>query len=517
MAWKTRHRMITSTEVVNATYSPSSRKQRTKRTFWGVVVDTGAPTSVIGRKEAELYCKMFGMRLQVSAPQRNRIFKFGTQTYHSIGEMSIIIPITDFPFCIRAPVLLLDIPLLIGLDMMRELRLSRCPSDCCLIHVDTGNKYPLKNDEHLVLQWSALPITSFYTKGQIRRLHKHFIHPSASKLYELLRKASSNELESDIRKLIEEISRSCATCAEINDRPVSFSVRTPDSVIFNQQLLIGIMYYNSRPIIHIVDRGTRFSEARYLRRADAMTFWNIFVQAWSFLYMEHPSSILTDQDSVFMSDQWKGMCCASDIKIQTTGVESHNSLNAGESLHASPRQILRRLERDHSELTDQGHLATAVYIMNRTVNVDGICPMLLVFGMMPPISTLTGILPSHAERIRAMKAARDEYSKIVAKQRINRAKQIRPPPSSESNISPGDVVYVYREKPKQWVGPITCIYREGKHVLVDISGTLKSFNISQLKRDDIHIPSLIERAYITEIIEKDDPRAQGLPLQNGKK
>ena len=37
-----------------------------------------------------------------------------------------------------------------------------------------------------------------------------------------------------------------------------------EHVQFNERLLIDIMYLDSKPVIHIVDEGARFSAARFL-------------------------------------------------------------------------------------------------------------------------------------------------------------------------------------------------------------------------------------------------------------
>ena len=250
-------------------------------------------------------------------------------------------------------------------DTLTNLHLDISPADRCLIHKASGRRYRLNRDGHIVLTLSASPFKYFHTEAQIRRLRRHSLHQSSAKLYELLRKASPGNLEDNNRSLVNEITHACTTCTAISENPVSFSVRTPHDIKFYQQLLIDIMYFKNRPILHIVHRGTRFSVAKYLRKVDAKTVWykwNVyhtvlasafknFVQTWSFLNVGKPESIVTDEGSVFMSEEWKGMRLVSDIMLRATGIESHNPLNSGESLHTSFRRILRRLEHDHPDLT----------------------------------------------------------------------------------------------------------------------------------------------------------------------
>lgn len=295
-------------------------------------------------------------------------------------------------------------------------------------------------------------------------------------------------MNDELKDFINQVTRACVTCTAISDKPISFSVRRPDEIVFNQQLLIDIMYFNSKPILHVADRGTRFSAARYLRKADAQTVWNTFVQSWSSLYIGYPESILTDQGSVFMSKEWNRMCLVSDIKVQSTGIEGHNSLNAGESLHASLRRFLRRLEMDHPDLKPDFALSIAVHVMNCTVNAEGLCPMLLVFGVTPSLPDVTRVMPSHVERATAIRNARAESAKVVAQQRVARALAARPPNATDSTIKAGDMAYVYRERPRKWIGPLPCIHRDGKKVVVAQDQTPKSFNLSQVKKADTDVP-----------------------------
>lgn len=150
-----------------------------------------------------------------------------------------------------------------------------------------------------------------------------------------------------------------------------------------------------------------------------------------------------------MGAEWKGMCNVSEISIAATGIESHNSLNAGEALHASLRRILDRLEHDHPDLKPEVALSLAVHAMNCTVNADGLCPMLLFFGVPPSIPGFMKNLPTHVERAMVLRTARAQYEKIVSARRVQRGLRTRPPSVVDADIQSGDIVYVYREKPKR--------------------------------------------------------------------
>ena len=115
--------------------------------------------------------------------------------------------------------------------------------------------------------------------------------------------------------------------------------------------------------------------------------------------------------------------------------------------------------------------------------------MLLVFGLLPKITGVANVLPSQFDRIRAMRTARENFASIIARKRVNLEQKTRPPAAADSNLDAGDMVYVYREKKKSWIGPFLCILRKGKKVFVAFNNALKSFNINQVKKVYIENPS----------------------------
>ena len=119
-------------------------------------------------------------------------------------------------------------------------------------------------------------------------------------------------------------------------------------------------------------------------------------------------------------------------------------------------------------------LTTAVQTMNSLVNADVLCPMLLVFVITTAIPYAVHVLLAHFYRIRAMHAARTQYSSIVAKQRVDHGSKTRPPITEKSNVTVGYMVYVYREQPKKRIGPFPSILHEDKKVVVAANHTYKS-------------------------------------------
>jgi hypothetical protein len=147
--------------------------------------------------------------------------------------------------------------------------------------------------------------------------------------------------------------------------------------------------------------------------------------------------------------------------------------------------------------------------MNDITNADGLCPSYLVFGLIPTIPDVTRVHMRFYDRIRTMHTARLEYAKIVSEQRLKRALKRNVPSAADSEVTDGDMVYVWRENPKRWIGPLPVLFRKDKHIMIAVNGLPKAFNISQVKKAVLEDPTPSSEAstYITEIIHADNPRS----------
>jgi hypothetical protein len=118
-----------------------------------------------------------------------------------MGTFRILIPVSGTSsIAVDVDVVTLDIPFLLGKSTLAENRFT--------IYIHGNNTIteigdiPLVDDGHLMLQWNPKKFLKvFYTPGEIRNLHRHFLHPSASKLYEILKRSDPN-LSSETRELI---------------------------------------------------------------------------------------------------------------------------------------------------------------------------------------------------------------------------------------------------------------------------------------------------------------------------
>ena len=275
-----------------------------------------------------------------------------------------------------------------------------------------------------------------------------------------------------------------------------------------------------QPVIHAVDAGTRFQAAAFLLKVDAVPIWQTFLRIWATTYVRFPESVLTDQGSVFMSKEWAFNCASSGIQLRHTGTEGHNSLGACDTYHAILRRIYQPVRADQNTLPPDLCLSVAVNAVNDTVGPHGLCPTLLVFGVIHKMPDVTpNAVPAQQQRLRAMVTARAEYEKYFGRALVNRGLRSIPPPAADRKYMSGDYVYVYREGLKHYTGPHLVASVDRKRIRIHLGERTgpRMFNIAQLRPapiprlesyDEVHSEreSYEPRILCSEPVENGDPR-----------
>lgn len=434
--------------------------------FHGALTDIGAQRSVMGFRQALAYCIFAGIKIKLRKSTHNFLFGVGEAT--PLGTLSVILPTPGTPIKISIDVIKDDIPFSLGLDTLDKFSPQVLTIENMLQCVREGWKTPvIRKFGHVYYVWDN-NFKQCFSKPQLQRLHQHFLHPSATKLFNLLSRATPDKMKPDTFQLLKEISSACETCQVYSPKQISFQVRDREGIKFNQRLLLDIVFLKDKkgknsPVLHIIDEGTNFQAASFLPKSDVSTVWNTFLKIWATSYVGFPESMLTDQGSVFISKEWSFNCSEENITLKHTGTESHNSLGSGETYHAILRRIFSRTRSEFPNLPVDICLSLAIKAINSTVGPSGLCPQLLVFGIMPKIPQISPqSFPTQIERMKALQFAQKEYERIVSREIIARGLKKIPPPSSNHKFLPGDYVYVYREGLKHYTGPHIVSSVDGK-------------------------------------------------------
>lgn len=520
-----------STKIYDIKLTTSSY-QSEKSAFKGACLDIGAQKSVIGFSQAQAYSSVSGTKIKYC---RSPVaFKFGDGCFPSIGKISIRIPTPGQSFIhMYLDIVQPDVPMLLGLDVLDKEKLIVDNVENAVYSKKFKWSIPVTRKEgHLFLTWKFASI--LFTKPELRKLHLHFFHPSQDKLFNLIKRAHPRHATPQTRSFLAEISKACGTCQHFSPKPQSFKVSFPGGITFNSKVAIDLMKLNNKPVLHVVDIQTHFSAAAFLPDESLESVWLTFLKCWASVYTGFPDVIKADQGSVFTTPRFGQIASSAGINIDLSGIESHNSLGAGEKYHDPLRKIYLKIRLSHPSIRPDVCLSLAVKAMNDTMNSNGLVPSLLVFGVLPRFPTTNSKIPAQQERMNALQLARREMETIVSKQRIHKAISSNVPFSATYEFKPGEEVLVYREKEKvKWTGPYHITRIENKQVFIDRDGTEVQHSISQIRPyiRELPVPTgstesmlysmfstyFSTPTYVTETLPLNDPRSSLKQFSDAKR
>ena len=459
-----------------------------KEKFQGACLDTGAQHTVIGKPQAEAYRASIRQEADLETEKELRSYRLCGCTFDTLGAVSIRLPIAEDYFVpLFVNVIAWNVPFLLGLDIMDRYRMYVNKVTNHLVCVNEGVAVPVVRKYGRIYLDRGSDV--LYTLSELQRIHKHFYHAKPVRLYALMRRYKVKEATPGTLRQLEKVAEARDVCQRLAEEPSRFRVSMPKEVLcFNRRVMIDLMMLEQMPVFHVVDRDTLFSAATFLRdRVSSKSVWDAFLRIWVAVYAGYPEQLHANPATNLQSDEWKQMVCDAGIKPIDSGIESHNSLGAGERYHAMLRQIYRTVRMDHAITPLDVALALAVWAINQTAGPSGISPESLVLGGDPRIPVKPANLPGHRERCQAIAEARADLVKPVAQARLRKALPERLRRTAELEVGPGTRVLVFREKFQKWKGPYMVEGSDGKLLKLNIKDQLMLFSIHQIK---LYKPSL---------------------------
>jgi hypothetical protein len=145
---------------------------------------------VIGRLQAQAYMRSIGRKLRAS-PSKGR-FKFGDSIVESLGSIAIRIPFCGSFIVVEAEIVPLDVPFLVGLDVLDQRALEIGISGNKLTRSGQSENL-IRSRGHLVYQWPPYLRQICFTVLELFRAQRSFAHPSPGKFYRLLLRARPDQ------------------------------------------------------------------------------------------------------------------------------------------------------------------------------------------------------------------------------------------------------------------------------------------------------------------------------------
>lgn len=460
---------------------------QTSDKFEGACVDSGAQVTVIGKPQASAYAAEYGSSPRLG--ETKRTYRFGDERHVGLGTINIDIPVSGSHYVkVVAEIVDVDVPFLLGLDVLTHIRaILDFNEDRLSGKFDDWSVPLVRKMGHLYVEW---PVRVLFSSTQLRRIHRHFKHPSAERLYALIKRAEPHGQHPELMRELEDIQRNCDVCQRVADAPWRFRVSLPDEEdTFNSKVCLDIMKLAQRSVLHAVDKSTRFGAARFLASESTSTIWSVFDQMWAQSYVGLPNTIVCDQGSVFTSAEWETLLRSHAVERQVSGVESHNALGVGERYHSFLRRIFEKVKADSSDIPDEYALALAVKAANDTAGPHGLSPTLLVFGVTPRLPLRPQNLPDNHQRMRALRTAKSEMARLISRARLETALSRRVPAAADVDIQIGDEVLWFRDKPVgRWTGPFIVTGRRGQLLQIDDGDRTTTASIDRVKPYHTRLP-----------------------------
>lgn len=143
--------------------------------------------------------------------------------------------------------------MILGLQEFRQENLLVYHLQNGLRNTAFGWRTPL-TDRHGHLYLKLNPVASIFSRSEIELLYLYFFHPSAKALYNLIWHSKISDAQTDLRKIIDDVTANCKECREHSTKPFRFRAIIPDdNVVFNHELAVDLMYLHVEPVLHVVD------------------------------------------------------------------------------------------------------------------------------------------------------------------------------------------------------------------------------------------------------------------------
>lgn len=444
--------------------------------FYGIMIDTGASMkSTAGHGQFQALQKM-DKELQLDESTSSAVtVHFGIGSTSSIGSALIRTPIGQIRFYIMEA----ETPFLLSLEDMNQLGVYLNNLKNTLV-TKSGDIPVVPRFGHVFLVWHATLATyitesltqnpCFLTNTELQRLHRRFGHPSVARLQRILNRSGH---EAD-HKALEYLTKFCVHCQRHGRSPGRFRFTLRDDVHFNHSIVVDVMYIHGKPVLHIVDEGTRYQAGRWLSDISAKHTWDALRACWIDTYQGPPDEIVHDAGKNFISKEFRQNATSIGATLKAVPVEAHNSVGIVERYHAPLRRAYEIIVAEIPDLEKGMALQMAFKAINDSVGPNGLVPTLLVYGAFPRMSQTDAPSPSITQRSMAIRKAMADIAKSRAKRQVADALNMRNGPNTTliHDLPLNSRVLVWREgntgQSGQWDGPFRMIGMEGESCVIEM-------------------------------------------------
>ena len=464
------------------------------------LLDSGASRTVVGEKWLEHYEHSLDDSMKKSikvVDTSDCVFRFGDSPSVSHVAKKIPLVIGDSTHYITARVVGIDIPLLISLESMKDMRMTiDFDKDIATIWGEQVNIRSEKGHYLVPLIIDQICLTTVDKLPSAVRLHRAFGHSSSERIIKVLRDCNMHnpQIEKDLKLL----DQKCDFCEKFRRRTTNPSVSLLRGKDFNDLICLDLKFITEQAgkstiVLHVIDHLTKFSAAKILKSKTGEEVVRGLMLAWISLFGP-PKRILSDNGLEFCNKDINELCEMLGIDHKSTAsyapfsnglVERHNSLLAN---------MLKKIKADLKVDTELG-LCWAVNAKNTLSNISGYSPYQLTFGKNPNIGGVTSDEPVLLDKttsqvvgdiINSIQKAREAFIKTDNSNKLKRALKAKVENSPCENFKTGDSIVYRRSIDDSWLqGEV--IGQLGATVWIDKGGQSIKAHFTNVRKRNVTI------------------------------
>lgn len=183
--------------------------------FHGIRIDTCVNrSSVMSLNKYKAYCQEFQVPSKIDRTIARRLMGIGGRSC-SIGTAREPVPFKDLNLVIDVNLQIVpdNVPTLLSNKDMYDNGLDISIQDHTITYKHLVQPLAFEN-YFLIHRWTPGDISfALYTEAELRKLHRVFGHFSVSALLNLLKRARPDEMTSEVRSAVEELTKACIICA----------------------------------------------------------------------------------------------------------------------------------------------------------------------------------------------------------------------------------------------------------------------------------------------------------------
>ena len=308
----------------------------------------------------------------------------------------------------------------------------------------------------------------------LRKLHIRWWHATSAQMVNILKHAGAPK---EVLDIIPSIVDTCEACRKWQRPGPDAQATSSVSENFNDIVEGDLVYYKEQPILHLVDRCTRWHAAVLVPSRTTKDLIEAIDTSWIRVFGPMKKLVLDMETAIYKSFTAGDYLERKGIKYEARAVGQHARYaeRRGELFKETVRKIAEQLKKENLNVPLNQIISEAVFAGNALLTVNNTTPYNAVFGRVPHLlpdenqyhdpdnelgeGKAQGLAPSSA-RLREISLQKMIEGSAI--ERVNRARRAKTqPPFQLTDLKVGDQVDFYR-KPMQkdisgWLGPATVV------------------------------------------------------------